>query len=107
MSDKRVKNIIVFGDSQNMKELKNDSVHLVVTSPPYFNAPFDYPDLFKSYDEFLTMIRNVARELMRVLKEGRIAALVVDDILIKGKNIRLLQILQKYLLMKVLTIGIE
>jgi len=86
MSDKRVKNIIVFGDSQNMKELKNDSVHLVVTSPPYFNAPFDYPDLFKSYDEFLTMIRNVARELMRVLKEGRIAALVVDDILIKGKK---------------------
>ena len=80
------KNIIVFGDAQNMKELKDESVHLVVTSPPYFNAPFDYPDLFDSYDEFLNMIRNVAKELMRVLKKGRIVALVVDDILIKGKK---------------------
>ena len=80
------KNKIIFGNSQNMEELKNNSIHLVVTSPPYFNAPFDYPDLFKSYDEFLKLIRNVAKELGRVLDEGRIAALVVDDTLIKGKK---------------------
>ena len=80
------KNIIVFGDAQNMKELEDNSVHLVVTSPPYFNAPFDYPDLFESYHEFLTLIKNVAKELKRVLSTGRIAALVVDDILIKGKK---------------------
>jgi len=86
MISERTKNMIVFGDAQNMKELENDSIHLVVTSPPYFNAPFDYPDLFESYDEFLNMIRNVAKELMRVLKDGRIAVFVVDDILIKGKK---------------------
>jgi len=80
------KNMIVFGDAQNMKELEDNSVHLVVTSPPYFNAPFDYPDLFKSYDEFLNLIRNVAKELKRVLDNGRIAAFVVDDTLIKGKK---------------------
>ncbi len=80
------KNIIVFGDAQNMKELEDNSVHLVVTSPPYFNAPFDYPDLFESYHEFLTLIKNVAKELKRVLSTGRIAALVVDDILIKGRK---------------------
>ncbi len=80
------KNMIVFGDAQNMKELEDNSVHLVVTSPPYFNAPFDYPDLFKSYDEFLNLIRNVAKELKRVLDKGRIAAFVVDDTLIKGKK---------------------
>jgi len=78
--------MIVFGDTQNMKELEDNSVHLVVTSPPYFNAPFDYPDLFKSYDEFLNLIRNVAKELKRVLDKGRIAAFVVDDTLIKGKK---------------------
>lgn len=78
--------MIIFGDAQNMKELEDNSVHLVVTSPPYFNAPFDYPDLFRSYDEFLTLIRNVARELKRVLDKGRIAAFVVDDTLIKGKK---------------------
>ena len=79
-------NKIVFGDSQRMRELKDRSVQLVVTSPPYFNAPFDYPDLFENYDRFLIVIRNVARELRRVLDEGRIAAFVVDDTLIKGKK---------------------
>jgi DNA modification methylase len=77
---------IVFGDAQNMKELSDGSIDLVVTSPPYFNAPFDYPDLFESYEQFLTMMRNVAKELRRVLEEGRIAAFVVDDTLIGGKK---------------------
>jgi DNA modification methylase len=77
---------LIFGDSQNMKELSNKSVHLVVTSPPYFNAPFDYPGLFESYQHFLKLIRNVAKELKRVLDDGRVAALVVDDTLIKGKK---------------------
>ena len=81
-----MKNMIIFGDAQNMKELKDNSIHLVVTSPPYFNAHFDYPDLFNSYDEFLTLIENVAKAIKRVLDKGRIAALVVDDTLIKGKK---------------------
>ncbi len=77
-------NLIIFGDARNMEELEDGSVHLVVTSPPYFNAPFDYPDLFESYDEFLSLIDTVAKQLRRVLAKGRIAALVVDDILING-----------------------
>jgi DNA modification methylase len=81
-----MENLIIFGDAQNMKELEDNSVHLVVTSPPYFNAPFDYPDLFESYEEFFNLIRNVARELKRVLDKGRIAAFVVDDTLIKGRK---------------------
>lgn len=80
------KNTIIFGDAKNMKELEDNSIHLVVTSPPYFNAPFDYPDLFKGYDEFLRLMRDVAKELKRVLDKGRIAAFVVDDTLIKGKK---------------------
>jgi DNA modification methylase len=83
---KNQKNMLIFGDAQDMKELDDNSVHLVVTSPPYFNAPFDYPDLFESYDEFLELISNVAKELKRVLDRGRIAAFVVDDTLIKGKK---------------------
>ena len=80
------KNMIIFGDARNMREVEDKSIHLVVTSPPYFNAPFDYPDLFDSYDEFLDLIRSVAKEIKRVLDEGRIAALVVDDILINGRK---------------------
>ncbi|MEM0063539.1 MAG: site-specific DNA-methyltransferase [Metallosphaera sp.] len=80
-----LKNLIVFGDCRNMKELPDGSVHLVVTSPPYFNAPFDYPDLFKDYDEFLELMRDVAKEIYRVLAQGRIACFVTQDVRVKGK----------------------
>ncbi|MGB9876471.1 MAG: hypothetical protein ACPLPS_01735 [bacterium] len=49
---------IIFGDAENMKELGDGSVQLVVTSPPYFNAPFDYPDLFESYEAYLEKMRK-------------------------------------------------
>jgi len=68
-----------------MTEITDDSVHLMVTSPPYYNAPFDYPDLFKSYNDYLELIRDVARELKRVLQEGRIATFVVQDVRINGR----------------------
>lgn len=75
---------IVFGDCRNMCEVPDGSVHLVVTSPPYYNAPFDYPGLFSSYEEFLNLIRSVARELFRVLAEGRIACFVTQDVRVDG-----------------------
>ncbi|MCW3135054.1 MAG: site-specific DNA-methyltransferase [Methanophagales archaeon] len=83
---KKTEHKLIFGDSKNMEELQDNSVHLVVTSPPYFNAPFDYPDLFKSYDAYLEKMRKVAKELKRVVAEGRIACIVCDDTLIKGKK---------------------
>ena len=64
---------IIFGDSRKMKEIPDRSVHLVVTLPPYFNAPFDYPDLYKEYSDFLDMIGAVTKELKRVLAMGRVA----------------------------------
>jgi len=77
---------LIFGDAENMKELEDGSVHLVVTSPPYFNAPFDYPDLFESYSAYLDKMRKIARELQRVVAEGRIVCIVCDDTLINGKK---------------------
>lgn len=68
-----------------MEEIPDNSVHLVVTSPPYFNAPFDYPDLFESYSAFLDMIRDVAKELRRVLAPGRVACFITQDVRINGK----------------------
>ncbi len=76
---------IIFGDCRDMREIPSGSVHLVVTSPPYYNAPFDYPGLFKSYDEYLALIRATARELKRVLAKGRIACFVTQDVRIEGK----------------------
>ena len=68
-----------------MKEVPDKSVHLVVTSPPYFNAPFDYPGLFKEYDEYLDLISTVAKELRRVLAPGRVACFVTQDVRINSK----------------------
>ena len=49
---------VIMGNSQNMKELKNESVHLVAQVPrPYFNAPFDYPDLFEKTAVFSSGIK--------------------------------------------------
>ena len=70
----------------DMYELHDKPVHLVVTSPPYYNAPFDYPGLFKDYDEYLEMIQEVAKELLKVVAQGRIAAFVTDDMLVDGQK---------------------
>src|SRR6266852_6979221 len=75
---------VVFGDCRAMKEIPNESIQLTVTSPPYYNAPFDYPGLFKDYDEFLDLMRDVSRELYRVLAPGRVACFVTDDMLVDG-----------------------
>lgn len=77
---------LIIGSSEKMAELTNESVHLVVTSPPYFNAPFDYKDLFTDYQNFLEMLSNVAKELFRVLINGRIVVINIDDMLVKGKK---------------------
>jgi DNA modification methylase len=77
---------LIFGDAEDMRELEDGSVQLIITSPPYFNAPFDYPDLFESYEAYMEKMRKVAREMWRVLQEGRIACIVCDDTLIDGKK---------------------
>jgi DNA modification methylase len=76
---------VVFGSSVDMREVAGESVHLVVTSPPYYNAPFDFPGMFSSYDEFLGLLRDVGRELLRVLRPGRLACFVTQDVRIDGK----------------------
>ncbi len=70
----------------DMKEISDGSVHLAVSSPPYFNAPFDYKGLFKTYGQYLGVLRKVAKELYRVLADGRIFFLNIDDMLIDGEK---------------------
>jgi modification methylase len=77
---------VVFGDCRGMVEVPNGSIQLIVTSPPYYNAPFDYPNMFKNYDEFLGLMEEVCVELFRVTEQGRIACFVTDDMLVKGEK---------------------
>jgi site-specific DNA-methyltransferase (adenine-specific) len=77
---------LIIGSSEKMDEIGDESVQLAVTSPPYFNAPFDYKQLYSSYDQYLSMLKNVAVESFRVLSPGRIFALNIDDMLVKGEK---------------------
>jgi site-specific DNA-methyltransferase (adenine-specific) len=77
---------VVFGDCRAMKEIPDDSIHLMVTSPPYYNAPFDYPDLFKDYAEFLQLVQDLSKDLYRVMAPGRVLCFVTDDMLVKGQK---------------------
>ena len=84
-SNKTVHKIII-GDCRRMTELAPQSVQLMVTSPPYFNAPFDYRGFFRDYDEFLGLMKGCASEVFRVLEEGRIACVNCDDMLVDGEK---------------------
>ena len=75
---------LILGNCMSMEEIADGSVHLMVTSPPYFNAPFDYKGLFKNYGQYLGVLKNFAQETFRVLQDGRIAFLNIDDMLING-----------------------
>jgi len=77
---------IIFGDSRRMIELADNACHLMVTSPPYFNAPFDYKDHFSSYSDFLELVKDFANETYRVLVDGRGACVNCDDMLVNGQK---------------------
>lgn len=69
-----------------MEEVGDSQVHLVVTSPPYFSALFDYPNLFPTYEAYLNGMRQVAKEIWYVLADGRVACIVCDDVLVGGER---------------------
>lgn len=64
----------IFGDSRRMKELENNSVHLVVTSPPYWQLK-DYGNeeqigYNQSYQNYINNLNLVWKECYRVLNPG-------------------------------------
>ena len=75
---------LIIGSCESMLEIKDESIQLIVTSPPYYNAPFDYRDHFENYDRYLELIESFAQESFRVLEKGRIAAINTDDMLVNG-----------------------
>ncbi len=77
---------VIFGNCMSMTELSEGSVHFIITSPPYFNAPFDYKGLFENYEQYLGVLKQMAKESYRVLQNGRIFALNIDDMLVNGQK---------------------
>lgn len=77
---------LIIGSCEDMSEIEDDSIQLMVTSPPYYNAPFDYEDLYSNYESYLDVIEAFARETYRVLEDGRIAVVNTDDMLVRGEK---------------------
>jgi DNA modification methylase len=75
---------LIIGDCSSMREIADESIHFACFSPPYYNAPFDTPNMFENYDDFLSLISRVGKELKRVLAPGRKCAWVVDDVRVDG-----------------------
>lgn len=65
-----------------LEDLPPESVDLVFTSPPYYNARVEYRD-YTSYDEYLEAIRLVIRACHRVLAEGRFFVMNVAPVLVR------------------------
>jgi len=65
---------IILGDSRNMSKLKDESVHLVITSPPYWQLK-DYGNgsqigFNDSYEDYINNLNLVWKECYRVLHNG-------------------------------------
>ena len=71
-------NSIILGNSENMKEIPDNSLHLMVTSPPY-NVTKEY-DEDLSFEEYLHLLRNVFLETYRVLVYGGRACINVANL---------------------------
>ena len=91
LSTPRTKHYVVIGDSRNMAELPDNSVHLVVTSPPYPLIEL-WDNLFlqmgcETFEEMHRYLTGVWKECFRVLVDGGIACINVGDALRKLDDI--------------------
>ena len=73
-----LRNTILLGSSEDMKEIPDRSLHLMVTSPPY-NVTKEYDDNL-SLNEYLELLFNVFSETYRVLVRGGRACINVANL---------------------------
>ena len=82
---------LYLGDSRGMDAIPSESVHLVVTSPPYWTLK-EYPGSvgqlghIDDYEEFLTELDEVWRQVFRVLVPGGRLVVVVGDVCLSRRQ---------------------
>jgi DNA modification methylase len=78
-----LRNTLIQGDAEfTLAELPAESVDLVFTSPPYFNARPDYTE-YAAYEEYLLKMRKIIQQGHRLLSEGRFFVINVSPVLIR------------------------
>jgi modification methylase len=80
------------GDARVMPELESSRIHLIVTSPPYWNLKH-YPDLpegqlgnTSDYAEFLDQLRRIWKRCYDVLVPGGRMCIVVGDVCLSRRK---------------------
>lgn len=66
---KYIINNIYLGDVKFLNPIPDESVDLIVTSPPYYNANKSY-QIGQTFIEYLELIKNLIDSSIRVLKDG-------------------------------------
>lgn len=82
---------LINGDARDLSFLREESVHLAVTSPPYWNLKRynENPDQLghvKEYEAFLAELEKVWRHVFRVLVPGGRMVCVVGDVCVARRN---------------------
>jgi DNA modification methylase len=81
-----LRNTIARGDCERvLQDFPAQSVDLIFTSPPYFNARPEY-DEYVDYQSYLDKMRRVIRICHHVLNEGRFFVMNVSPVLIRRTN---------------------
>ena len=79
ISDDKSNLKVIWGDCLNaLKKMDSESIHLMVTSPPYYNAR-EYSQ-WKDIHEYLHDMREIIKETYRVLDNHRVWVFNVGDI---------------------------
>ena len=73
-----LENSFLLGSAENMKELPDNSIHLMITSPPY-NVSKEYDDDL-TLKQYLTLLENSFKETYRVLVNGGRACINVANL---------------------------
>ncbi len=74
---------IVLGEASDaLADYPPDSVQLVFTSPPYFNAKPEYHES-EGYDEYLGLLRDVFSKCHAMLSEGRFLVVNTSPVLVR------------------------
>jgi modification methylase len=82
---------VIHGDARDLGFLESESVHLVLTSPPYWTLK-EYPaherqmGNMADYETFLTEIEKVWKECFRVLVPGGRLVCVVGDVCLSRRE---------------------
>ena len=78
-----LRNTIALGDAEDvLSDFPAESIDLIFTSPPYYNARPEYED-YVSYEEYLLKMRRVIQAGHRVLNEGRFFVMNISPVLIR------------------------